>query len=66
MNPNVLKYLGMIGAVDGAVYAAAVTLGQQWPAWAPYTTPVVQVCGVITSILGVVVHMQVRAALKRP
>ena len=59
--PNWMK---IAGVADGVLLAAVTMLGQLVPAWAPDTAIVVQILGVLGSILGTT-HL-VNAAKSKP
>jgi hypothetical protein len=47
----------LIGIVDGAVLAAATAVGQAYPPAAPVCQVIVEVCGVLSTVLATVGHI---------
>ena len=56
--------LQLIGIVDGAVLAAATAVGQAYPPAAPVCQVIVEVCGVLSTVLATIGHVNAKAVSK--
>ena len=59
-----MSLLQLIGIVDGAVLAAATAVGQAYPPAAPACQVIVEIAGVVSTVLASVGHVRAKAVAK--